>query len=101
MEEMKDKLEELKQRFEKISEQFDRDEIRREIRELEAQMNKEGFWNDANQAKFVSRQLSSKQKLLGSLEELEKRINDALELCIDVSIHEDIKKRNRGNRKKS
>ncbi len=92
MEEIKNNLLDLKERFANISRQFDRDEIQREIRDLEVKMNKEGFWNDTDQAKSVSRLLSSKQKLLASLEELENRINDAIELSEDVSIHGDIKK---------
>ncbi len=80
MEEIKKKLEKLKERFSKISESFDRDKLHGEIRELETQTMKEGFWNDRDLARKVSQDLADKQKQLETLENLEKRINDALEL---------------------
>jgi peptide chain release factor 2 len=92
MEETKSQLQDLKERFGKISEKFNRDELRTQIRELEAQMNNPGFWNDADQAKVVSRSLSNKQKLLTNLESLEQRIGNALEISEEPSMEEDLKK---------
>ena len=92
MDEIKNKLQELQDRFQKIAGQFDRDKLRTEIRELEAQMNKPRFWDDANQAKSVSRQLSYHQKLLATLEDLEGRIKNALEISSESSMEEDLKK---------
>lgn len=92
MEEIRNELQSLREHFGKISEQYNRNKLRQEIREFEVQMNKEGFWNNPDQAKSVSRLLSDKQKLLSLLEQLERRINDAIKLSKDVSIHEDIKK---------
>jgi hypothetical protein len=43
MEEIKQKLLDLNSRFKQISIQIDRDQIRKEIRELETQTMKEGF----------------------------------------------------------
>ncbi|MFH0937206.1 MAG: peptide chain release factor 2 [Candidatus Daviesbacteria bacterium] len=92
MEEIKNKLQELKNKFESMAKQFDRDVLRREIRELEVRVNNPNFWNNQQTAKKVSQDLTQKQKLLESLDNLEKRINDALELSDDVSIHADLEK---------
>lgn len=92
MEELRNKLHDLKERFSKIASQFDREEIRKQIRELETRMMKEGFWDDQNQARKVSQDLSQKQKLLETLESLEKSINDAFELSADATMQQDLEK---------
>lgn len=92
MDELQNKLKELKDRFGKISAQIDRDKLRGEIRELEAQTMKEGFWNNPKESSVISRQLSDKQKNLDILETLEKRIDNALEISEEVSMEEDLKK---------
>ncbi len=92
MEEIICKLKELKDRFGKISQQMDRDILRKEIRELEAQTMKEGFWNDSQQSTVISKQLSEKQKTLSTLENLESRINNAMEISEESSMEEDLKK---------
>lgn len=83
-------MEELKKRFNKISQSIDRDNLQKEIRELEALTMKEGFWNDQIQARKVSQDLADKQKQLESLENLEKRISDALELSGDAEMQEEL-----------
>jgi peptide chain release factor 2 len=80
MEEIQQQLKDLKERYSKIKEQIDSDVLQREIRELEAQTMKEGFWSDQRSASAISRQLSEKQKTVQSLEELETRITNALEI---------------------
>src|SRR3989304_149516 len=92
MEEVKNKLQDLKERFDKISGQFDWDKLRAEIRELEAQTMKEGFWSSPEQSSVISRQLSDKQKLLGSLENLEQRIQNAIEISNEPEMMEDLKR---------
>jgi peptide chain release factor 2 len=92
MEEIAEQLKNLKERFGKISAQFDRDKIRTEIRELEVEINKPGFWNDSEEAQKVSRQLSGKQKLLLSLEDLESRIQNAQEMIGEPEMLEDLQK---------
>ena len=86
------KLKDLQERFKKISDSLDRDKLRGEIRELEVQTMKEGFWNDRKQSSDISRQLSDKQKTLETLENLEIRINNALEISEEASMLEDLKK---------
>lgn len=90
MDEIQEKLKSLKSRFEKISASIDRDKLRTEIRELEAQTMKEGFWNDREQATKVSQDLSNKQKTLEQLEQLEGRINDDLSLAEDASMQTEL-----------
>ncbi len=92
MEDVQNKLKDLKDKFQKISEQMDRDEIRKEIRELEAQTMKEGFWNEPQESQIVTRKLSDKQKTLNILENLESRINNSLEISQEASMKEDLKK---------
>lgn len=92
MEELQNKLRQLKERFGKISAQIDRETLRDEIKELETQTTKEGFWEDRQQATDISKQLAEKQKTLENLENLEGRINDALELSADINMQADLDK---------
>lgn len=90
MEEIRTQLQDLKERFSKIAARFDKDKLQQEIRELEVAINKEGFWEDGQQARTVSQQLSTKQKLLTTLEELSSRINNAWELSDESEMAEDL-----------
>lgn len=92
MEEIQVKLKDLKDRFQKISQSFDQDKLRGEIRELEAESLKVGFWNDQKQSRVSSRQLSDRQKTLATLENLETRISNALEISQELSMMEDLQK---------
>lgn len=91
MDEIKEKLKELKDRLEKVSTAINRDNLHKEIRELEAQTMKEGFWNNPEESSVVSRQLSEKQKTLSILEELETRIQNGLEISEEPTMQEDLK----------
>ncbi|MBI2600814.1 peptide chain release factor 2 [Candidatus Daviesbacteria bacterium] len=91
MEEIQSKLKDLKDRFQKISDQLDREKLRGEIRELEAQTLKEGFWSDQENAKRVAKQLSLKQKQLSTLQNLEQRLKNAIEISDEESMQEDLK----------
>ncbi|OGE72433.1 peptide chain release factor 2 [Candidatus Daviesbacteria bacterium RIFCSPLOWO2_02_FULL_38_15] len=92
MEEIQTKLKDLKEKFDKISQAIDRDKLHTEIRELEAQALKEGFWNNPQESSVISRQLSDKQKTLTAMEELESRISNALEISAESSMLDDLKK---------
>jgi len=91
MEEIQKTLKDQKNRFEKIREQIDVDLLHKEIRELEALTMKEGFWSDQREATVISRQLTEKQKTLHSLEDLETRIANALEISGEIEMLEDLK----------
>ncbi|MBI2599396.1 peptide chain release factor 2 [Candidatus Daviesbacteria bacterium] len=92
MEEIQNKLKDLKERFDKISQAIDRDKLHTEIRELEAQTMKEGFWNDPSQSTAISKHLSDKQKTLTTMEGLESRISNALEMSAEPSMLNDLNK---------
>ncbi len=92
MEEVRKTIEDLQDRVSKISEKFDPELLKTEIRELEAQMNKEGFWDDSQEAQKVSKRLSEKQKLLNTLESLGSRIQGAQELVEYPEMQSDIEK---------
>lgn len=90
MDEIQQKLRSLKERFFKVKDQVNADLLRREVRELEAETMKEGFWSDQEKATSVSRQLTGKQKTLASLESLEQRILNALEISSEESMLADL-----------
>lgn len=92
MEEIPNRLRDLKERSNKISRAINRDNLRIEIRKLEAQTMKEGFWNDPQQSSIISRQLSDKQRTLNTLEDLESRINNSLEISEEPSMLDDLTK---------
>lgn len=92
MEEIQDKLKDLKSRFEKVLKSIDREVLRKEIRELESQTMKEGFWSNPQESSTISRKLSDKQKTLSTVENLESRINNALEMSEEISMQEDLNK---------
>lgn len=90
MDEIQQSLRSARERLDKIKEQIDTDLLHREIRELEALTMKEGFWSDQKEASAVSRQLSDKQKTVQTLEELETRIQNALEISGEEAMLEDL-----------
>lgn len=92
MDEIKSQLAELNSRYQKIIERFNLDELRTESRELESQTMKEGFWNDQENARKISKQFADKQKLIESLENLETRIQNSLEISGESEMEEDLKK---------
>lgn len=92
MDEIQNRLNDLKDRFGKIAEQIDREEVRRQIRKLEVQMSKPGFWGNTTSARRVSQQLANQQKLLNCLEKLDQQINDSLELAADQNMENELKK---------
>lgn len=90
MDDIKIQLKDFKQRYEKIIAVLDREQLKKEIRELEVQTMKEGFWSDQKQSTTISRQLSDKQKTVATLEDLEGRINNALEISNESEMLPDL-----------
>lgn len=91
MDEIKQQLNDLKTRFSKITEQLNQDQLSTEIRELEAQTLKEGFWSDQEEARRISLHLSDKQKTLQTLQDLNTRIINALEMVDEVTMEQELK----------
>lgn len=92
MEEVQQKLKDLQDRFQKISGQVDQAKLRGEIKELEVQTMKEGFWSDLQNAQSVTKKLSDKQKLLENLESLDKRIKETAELSSDELLKQELER---------
>lgn len=90
MEEIQQKLKDLKERFSQIKSQINTDALNQEILELEAKTMKEGFWNNQQEATSISRQLTEKQKTLSSIEELDSRIKNALEISGEEEMMSDL-----------
>lgn len=55
---------------------FDVERLRAEVRELEAEMSRPGFWEDRGRAKRVSQQLEAHRARLRRFDELERRLED-------------------------
>jgi peptide chain release factor 2 len=95
MEDLQNKLKNLKDRLDKVSQTIDRDKLQSQIRELEAQTMKEGFWQDRELATRTSQNLVDKQKTLEQIEKLETKLNDALELSADASMQSELENEQR------
>lgn len=91
MEEIHIKLKDQKNRLEQINSQLDRDKIKQEMLVLEAETMKPAFWDDSRHAQTVTKQLAEKQKNLTTIEDLETRIQNALEISEEESMIEELK----------
>ncbi len=91
MEEITTRLNDAQSRFAKIQAQFDQTKLQEEISGLEEQMNQPGFWNDPQSAAGISRQASERQKLLTTLQSLDSRIKDALEMTGESFMENDLR----------
>jgi peptide chain release factor 2 len=96
MDEIKSQLENQKERFGKILEKYDLDELRKQVRELEAQTMKDGFWDEPQEAQKVTKKLSDTQKLLENLETLGSRIENAWEMRDEPEMAVDVEKEAKG-----
>lgn len=92
MDEIKSQLENQKERFSKILAKYDLDELRKEIRELEAHTMKDGFWDEPQEAQKITKKMSDSQKLLENLETLGIRIENAWEMRDESEMATDVKK---------
>lgn len=88
---MKETLQNLQERLALLSQKIDLETLRKEIRELEAQTMKPNFWQDQENAKKISKLLADKMKTVKTVEELETKISDSLEMSSEPSMSEDLK----------
>ncbi len=91
MDEIQNKLNNLEKRFFTIKDQFDQDLLQKQIREMEAEMNKPNFWEDIQRAKTISQNLSEKQKLLEKIETISERLKTVKELSYEPNLETEIK----------
>src|SRR5258708_7704710 len=92
MEEIRSKLRTLKHRFIYISKTIDPDKLRQQINILELAINKPNFWQNQSSAQKISKQLSSEQKLLSTMEQIKQRIDSAIEISDEELMFDDLKK---------
>lgn len=71
-----EKVKELKSRFDLIEKSFSKDQKLIELRNLEAQSLKEGFWNDAENAQNVMKQIASISEEIDAFGQIEKSLKD-------------------------
>ncbi len=74
------RLGELKDSIERSAKALDTDKLERELGDLRAEQEKEGFWLDLNKAKAVNMQIAASERKLTEIAELRKRVTDAAEL---------------------
>jgi peptide chain release factor 2 len=91
MEDLKNRLQDLRARFNQIIQSFDKEVLQKEITDLENQTSQPGFWDDSREAAKISQDLAEKQKTLDTLNNLEKRINESIELTSDDSMEDELK----------
>jgi len=72
----KERLTELNDRFLQIEQSFNIDEKHKELRKLEAESLKEGFWQNSEEAQTAMRKISGLNSEISFLEETQKQIND-------------------------
>ncbi len=92
MDEIKNHLQDQEARLVKILQQIDEGALKRRIEKQKDLTMKEGFWSDPQKAQSVGRKLSDDQKLLETLINTEHRINNALEVCQEKALEDDLKK---------
>lgn len=92
MEEIKARLEDQEKRFEAIAQRLDKNQLNSQIRELETKTVQPDFWNNQEEAKKITKLLDERQKELTTLEELESRIHNALEMMGEPSMQQDLQK---------
>ncbi len=92
MDEIKNTLEDQKKRLSAIEQKVNPDELKKQIRELEAKTMHPDFWQDQEEAKKVTKQLAEKQKELNTLEQLQTRIQNAQDLSGEADLALDLEK---------
>lgn len=80
MDKLKDKLLDLQDRLKLVKEKVKPDDLRKELRLLEAKSMKENFWDDSQTAQSVMQKISALQEEIEILENLETDIQDTLTL---------------------
>ncbi|NPA32355.1 MAG: peptide chain release factor 2 [Aquificae bacterium] len=78
--ELKGKVSELKERFGNVKRIIDPDKLREELRKLDEEMSSPDFWENQEKAKTTIQRRKWVEDTLGTLEELERSIEDLNEL---------------------
>ena len=73
-------LDRLKATLNTLKEALDIDSRKKELSELEALQEKEGFWNDIENAQKVNRQINAHRKKIDRFEDLDNRVKEFYQL---------------------
>jgi peptide chain release factor 2 len=87
--EITEKIVELSSRLQNIKSRLDINNLRKEIEQLEAEVNSPGFWNDNETAQNKMRELGDMKGEVSNIESLEKAISSAQEMISDIQSSED------------
>ncbi|HHT83212.1 MAG: peptide chain release factor 2 [Christensenellales bacterium] len=88
-------LDRLKATLNTLKEALDIDSRKKELSELEALQEKEGFWNDIENAQKVNRQINAHRKKIDRFEDLDNRVKEfyqLLELIEEMQDEEEAQK---------
>ena len=80
MDKLKQRLERLQQRLADLEKKLDPDQLKQQLRRLEAESMKPGFWDKPERARQVSQQMSDLQQMIDDLQELETRLEETRQM---------------------
>ena len=87
--EPRNQLKEMRTEMVRAYESINPTKLRERIKELEAQQNSDGFWDDTENAKKVSKEISQLQSKIEKFEKMIARIDDALDTVDIVELEGD------------
>ena len=87
--EPRNRLKEMRTEMVRAYESINPTKLRERIKELEAQQNSDGFWDDTENAKKVSKEISQLQSKIEKFEKMIARIDDALDTVDIVELEGD------------
>ncbi len=82
-------LKDLKAEMQRAYDSINPSKMKERIKELEVIQNADGFWNDPDNAKVVSKEISQLQSKLEKFEKMLSRIDDTIDLVDIVELEED------------
>ena len=74
---MKERLQDLRRRFDHLQQGFKIDALKQEMQQVEAQMARVDFWNNAERAQETVKRLKQIKETLAPFAELERTLEDA------------------------
>ena len=90
MEEIKDKLKALKAKLEVIVEKLEPEKKRQEIRKLEAESMKPGFWDDTAGARVKMQRLAELQDEVQAAERLKQQADDLMAMTAEEELRAEL-----------
>lgn len=81
MKEIVDKIKDLRSKIEDLRSKINLKDKEDEIKNLESEMNQEGFWDDQNRAKWISQKVADLKEEIEIWNNLEKEVQSLLEIA--------------------